>query len=99
MELNMKNNGQKARLVVITALVSFSVVFMLTGVLMTHVYGAESETLDVIATVSIGAGVAAPINVDVNNSGFIINEYVEKVKQDICPTLSNQTQIEECWRL
>lgn len=46
MEWNISNRQRKARLVVITALIAFSTVFLLTGALMTHVYGVKPGDAD-----------------------------------------------------
>ena len=90
MKWEISNKQNKTRLVVITALVAFGTVFLLTGALMTQVYGLPStynETLQITK------------NATTFTEGQMINNYIDSVKQDICKTLVNAAEYEECLKL
>ena len=92
MELNISQKQQKTKVAIITAVVAFITIFLVSGWVMSTVYGAEiPETYD--ETLEITK------NATESTEGYEINIYIDNVKQDICKTLVNATEYEKCLEL
>lgn len=88
----MSNKTNRIKLAIVVGIITFSTVFLVTGMMMSTVYGAEipetyNETLEITK------------NATESTEGYEINIYIDNVKQDICKTLVNATEYEKCLEL
>lgn len=93
MELQMSMRQEKIKFATIVGIITFSTVFLVTGMLMSTVYGAEIPTKEYNETLEITK------NATEFTEGNHIKNYIENVKQDICKTLVNATEYEKCLEL
>lgn len=92
MELTISNRNRKIKVTLLAALIGFGASFLTAPFVLNAVHGLVAE---VNTSVSIGLGLSIPINA--NNSQ--VDNYIENVKEDICKTLVNSTEFEECMKI
>lgn len=81
---------KKNAVAIATGITVFVIIFLGTQALLTEVYGFD--VLNASGKASLGLGLSIPVTNDVN-------AYVEYIKAEICPTLGNETEEDECNKL
>lgn len=90
MELTISNRNRKIKVTLLAALIGFGASFLVTPFILNHVYGLPNTYNQVLEITK---------NATNNTEGHMIDNYVENVKEDICKTLVNSTEFEECMKL
>lgn len=89
MEYNISQRQNQIKTAIITATIVFIGIFFTTIAFMNMVYGVEMPS-------SYNETIQVTKNATENTQGYMINSYVENVKEDICKVLVNATEYQEC---
>lgn len=91
MKLEVSSKREKTKLVVIFAVLGFVTAFLSAPFILNTVFGEVPESYN--ETLNITK------NASEYTEGYMVSSYIDNVKQDICKTLVDAAEYEECLNL